>query len=292
MSVIATQNLTKYYGKHVGIKNVTLNIDAGEIFGFAGPNGAGKSTLIKTLLNFLYPSSGKAEILGLDIASQSAEIKRFTGYVPADVRYSGYLSAEELLRYTLAFHGIEDKKYMFELAETFKLDLKKQIRKLSTGNKKKVAILAAMIHSPKLMIMDEPTGGLDPLMKNIFFDIIQKKKQGGMCVFLSGHNLNEIQEYCDRVALIREGEIIDIKDIHQAAIGERIKKVVLRCKDIPLGLLKSLGGESLKISGENIIFDYSGDISQLLRIISQYKIKDISISEPNLEHLFMQYYKR
>lgn len=113
-----------------------------------------------------------------------------------------------------------------------------------------------------------------------------------MCVFLSGHNLNEIQEYCDRVALIREGEIIDIKDIHQAAIGERIKKVVLRCKDIPLGLLKSLGGESLKISGENIIFDYSGDISQLLRIISQYKIKDISISEPNLEHLFMQYYKR
>ena len=292
MSVIVTQKLTKFYGKQVGIKNIDLNINAGEVFGLAGPNGAGKSTLIKTLLNFLYPSSGIAKIFDLDVAMKSVEIKRNVGYVPADVRYGEGLLSEELLSYTLAFFGINDKENMYALAEKFQLDLKKPIRRLSTGNKKKTAILAAMVHNPKLMILDEPTGGLDPLMKNVFFDIIQQKKQEGLCVLLSGHNLNEIEEYCDRVALIRQGEIVDIKDMGKALGSGKTKKVVLLCKDIPLGLLKKLGGESLKIKGEGITFDYNGNISQLLAILSRYTIEDIAIANVDFEHLFMQYYKR
>ncbi len=291
MTVILTENLTKFYGEHTGIKNINLHIKSGEIFGLVGANGAGKSTLLKTLLNFLHPSSGKATILGLDIITQSAQIKKKVGYVPADVRYYTCLTGEELLRYTLRFHGRKDDKSIYTLAEKFQLDIRKKIQKLSTGNKKKVAILSALIHDPELLIMDEPTSGLDPLIKNIFFDLLEERRQKGLCVLVSGHNLDEIQEYCNRVALLGEGEIIDIKDNAQASAAEKAKKVILLCKDIPLGLLKELAGDSLKIKGERFTFDYSGNIEQLLAVLSQYTIEDIAIANMDLEQMFLQYYK-
>jgi len=207
MYAIESQKLTKYYGRARGIIDVDLAVEQGEIFGFIGPNGAGKSTTIKTLLNFVYPTSGSARILGKDCVRKSRDVKRIIGYVPPEVEYYDYMTVGELLRYSASFYGLNLNDRAHKLAERFDLPLDQRIDRLSTGNKKKTAILQAVLHRPKVLILDEPTSGLDPLMQQRMFELLLEENSRGATIFLSSHILSEVQKICAAVSIIKQGRI-------------------------------------------------------------------------------------
>ncbi len=213
MKVVDIKNLTKTYKKNRGIKNLTFSIEEGEIFGFIGPNGAGKSTTIRTLLNFIYPTSGSATIFGKDIIKDSKEIRQNVGYLPSEVHYYDDMKVIDLLKYSAGFYKKFNSKRMTELAERLDLDLNRKIEDLSFGNRKKVGIIQALLHEPKLLILDEPTGGLDPLMQNTFFELLAEERKKGTTIFFSSHILSEVQKMCDRVAIIKEGELVKVETI-------------------------------------------------------------------------------
>src|SRR5659263_164069 len=211
MNVIEIKNLTKNYGKARGITDVSFNVEQGEIFGFIGPNGAGKSTTIRTLLSLIYPTSGSATIFGMDCVKFGPEIKKEIGYLPSEVFYYDNMKVIDLLKYSASFYKKDCSKRITELAEIMDLDLNKKIDDLSFGNKKKVGIVQGLLHSPKLIILDEPTLGLDPLMQQIFFDLIREENKRGATILMSSHILNEVQRICSRVAIIKEGKIIKLE---------------------------------------------------------------------------------
>ncbi len=289
MSVIEIKNLTKSYGKNRGIENVNLSVNKGEIFGFIGPNGAGKSTTIKVLLNLIFPNSGDARIFDLDCVTEPIKIKKDIGYVPSEVKYYDNMQVKELINYAMSFRENIDKSYVDELCKTFGVELEKNISELSLGNKKKVAIVQALIHKPKLLILDEPTNGLDPLIQQKLFNTLLHLKQEGATIFLSSHNLTEVEEFCDRVAIIREGKIIDVRNISDF-INKKIKKVTLILgKNIQEELI-SIGAENLETTKNKISFNYSRDINTLLLLLSKYKLDDLIIEEKKLSEAFMSYY--
>ena len=232
MLAVQTSKLCKNYGQNIGIKDVSLEIESGEIFGFIGPNGAGKSTTIRTLLGLLIPTSGSVSIFGKDLNTFGPEIRKDIGYLPSEVNYYDEMSARELLAYHCRFYDITDYSEIERLASLFELDLDKQITDLSFGNKKKCGIIQSIIHKPKLLIMDEPTSGLDPLMQNVFYNLLQDENKKGTSIFFSSHILSEVQNICDRAAVIKEGEIIATEDI-QSLLKKQMKKVVLVFKDKP-----------------------------------------------------------
>ena len=213
MSAIQTRKLTKYYGRARGIIDVDLDIREGEIFGFIGPNGAGKSTTIRTLLNFIFPTSGTASIFGMDCFRDSSRIKKENGYLPSEVNYYDDMNVSDLLDYSASFYGKDCSGRIKELAGIFEVEVNRKIEDLSTGNRKKVAIVQALLHEPRLLILDEPTGGLDPLMQNRFFDVLKDENSKGVTIFFSSHILSEVQKMCDRVAIIREGRILRVERI-------------------------------------------------------------------------------
>ncbi len=205
MSVIEVNNLTKYYGKARGIVDVSFHVDEGEIFGFIGPNGAGKSTTIRLLLSLIYPTSGSATIFGKDCIKYGPELRQDIGYLPSDVFYYERMKVKELLEYSASFYNKDCKQRMHELAELMELDLNRRIEDLSYGNRKKVGIVQGLLHQPKLLFLDEPTAGLDPLMQRKFFQLIQEENKRGVTVFFSSHILGEVQRMCARVGIIKEG---------------------------------------------------------------------------------------
>ncbi|MEG1778580.1 MAG: ABC transporter ATP-binding protein, partial [Oscillospiraceae bacterium] len=199
MKVIETVNLTKSYGKNRGIKYINISVEESEIYGFIGPNGAGKSTTIKTLLNFVHPTSGSATIFGMDIVKDSNKIKENIGYVPSEVRYYDDVRVKDIIKYAKSFYKNISSEDVDNICNELELDMDKKMRELSLGNKKKVAIAQALIQKPKLLILDEPTNGLDPLMQKKLFNILIEEKKKGTTVFLSSHNLVEVQNLCDKV---------------------------------------------------------------------------------------------
>lgn len=291
MKVIETNALTKYYGKFRGIENVDLSIEEGEIFGFIGPNGAGKSTTIRLLLNFLYPTSGTARIFGKDCFKESHEIKKLVGYIPGEVNYYEDVKVKDLLEYSITFyHGnkSEYRKRMIDLSEIFDLNLDRKIGDLSLGNKKKVSVVQSLIHNPKLLIYDEPTNGLDPLIQNVLFDLIREENKRGVTVFFSSHILSEVQKLCTKVAIIRDGKIATIEDIESLRKKHyKVVKVEGRIDEINLPGIKNLKNENNTLS-----FMFSGDINELLLFLSRKKITDITIEDPSLEEIFMDYYSK
>lgn len=290
MTVIEINNLTKAYGKKRGISNVNLRVNRGEIFGFIGPNGAGKSTTIKVLLNFIFPSSGEAKILGMDCVTETDKIKESIGYVPSEVRYYDNMTVDELLNYAKSFKKKVDDAYMKELCQTFDVELTKKMSELSLGNKKKVAIVQALIHKPQLLILDEPTNGLDPLIQQKLFNTLLKLREEGTTIFLSSHNLTEVEEFCDRVAIIKEGKIIEVRSIEDF-VHKRIKRISLKLSKNIEEELKAIGAEGLESEGNIISFNYVGDINKLLALISKYQIEDLLIEDKKLSEVFMSYYE-
>lgn len=283
--IIEIKNLCKNYGKARGVTKVDLEVYEGETFGFIGPNGAGKSTTIRTMLNFLFPTSGEIKIFGLDVITNSSVIKSEIGYVPAEVNYYDHMRVIDLLNFAASFHSDVDKIRIDYLCNKFELDKNRKINELSFGNKKKVSIIQALLHHPKLLILDEPTNGLDPLMQKKVFEMLKEEKD--MTIFLSSHNLAEVEKHCDRVAIIKEGKIVDIKDVSKVNKGSIKKVVITTYKKIKL---KLNGISDMSFANNELQFRYDGDINVLLEELSKYNISDIAILPLTLEDSFIEYY--
>jgi len=290
VNIIETTNLTKFYGKARGIVDVSFKVDEGEIFGFIGPNGAGKSTTIRLFLSLIYPTSGEAKIFGKDCIKFGPEIRQDIGYLPSEVFYYEGMKVRDLLKYSASFYKKDCTKRMHELSELMELDLKRRIDDLSYGNKKKVGIVQGLLHSPKLIVLDEPTAGLDPLMQQNFFNLIREENQRGATVFFSSHILGEVQRLCSRVAIIKEGGIINIQDI-KTLQKDNYKKIRITGAELDKKAFDFPGTSNLTVEDSSVSFFYKGDINQITQAISRLKLDDVVIEEPTLEEIFIHYYE-
>ena len=289
MNAIELSSLSKFYGNQCGIDSVSFTVKKGEIFGFIGPNGAGKSTTIRTLLGLLKATSGKAEIMGIDISNEGAIIREKIGYLPSEVDYYSEMSSKELLLYHAAMYKVVDvENKIQELATYFQLELDRPIDDLSYGNKKKCAIIQSVLHDPEVLILDEPTGGLDPLMQNRFFELLERQNKKGVTIFFSSHVLSEIQRMCDRAAIIRDGKIIAVEDI-STLLSKQMKMVRLVTTSVN-NIILPVGALNHHQSGQKLTFDYVGPTQDLVIWLSSQSIIDVTLSEPDLERIFMNYY--
>jgi ABC-2 type transport system ATP-binding protein len=278
--IIDIKDLSKFYGKARGIEHINLEINEGEIFGFIGPNGAGKSTTIRILMNMIFPTSGSARIMGLDVIRDTRKIKTQVGYIPSDANAYSAMDVSEFLTYCIAFYKVNNgEQRITELAGLFDLDLNRKI-------------VQSLLHSPKLLILDEPTTGLDPLMQSVFFELLRTENQKGMTILYSSHILSEVQMLCKRVAIIKEGRIIQLEDI------DNLRKKQL--KKVSIEFDSRTDKENIKIPGiENeimgpgnlVTFMYSGNINELTGFLSGKKINNLMIEEPSLDEIFLHYYR-
>ncbi|MCX7922847.1 MAG: ABC transporter ATP-binding protein [Clostridia bacterium] len=292
MKVIEIKNLSKFYGKSRGIIDVSFDIPEGEIFGFIGPNGAGKSTTIRTLLNFIHPSAGSAKIFGMDCFTETEKIKKEVGYLPSEVNYYDDMKVKDLLAYSAKFYKKDCSMRIKDLSNIFELDLNKKIDELSYGNKKKVAIIQALLHEPRLLILDEPTGGLDPLMQNSFFEVLKEENKKGVTIFFSSHILSEVQKMCDRVAIIKEGKILKVEEIDKLR-ANKYKKIKVEFNDAEqVNILSLPGMMKVERSGKAVEFLYSGKIDAVIKLLAEYGVENLWIEEPSLEEVFMHYYEK
>ncbi|MEG0824020.1 MAG: ABC transporter ATP-binding protein, partial [Erysipelotrichaceae bacterium] len=258
-NIIEIKDLSKFYGNNRGINNLSLDIKEGEIFGFVGPNGSGKSTTIRCLLALIFPTSGSASIFNKDCIKESSTIANSIGYLPSEVFYYDNMKVKELLDYSASFYDHDCSKRCDELCKKLNLDTTRKIEELSFGNRKKVGIVQALLHSPKLIILDEPTGGLDPLMQQTFFNILREENKKGTTIIFSSHILSEVQKLCDRVGIIKEGEIIKIDEVSNIT-NSTYKHVELVSNDTKAkDILKDSCIPNLIIDNSNIQFSFNGN---------------------------------
>lgn len=286
MNAIKTISLTKYYGKSRGITGLDLDVEEGDFFGFIGPNGAGKSTTIRTLLGLLSLSGGTAEIFGRDIRREKEKILADTGYMPSETAFYPNMRVREAIRLSANLRGKNCSEEAARLCDRLALDTRKKIRELSLGNRKKVSIVCALQHKPRLCVLDEPTSGLDPLMQREFYAILEERNGEGTTVFLSSHVLSEIERYCRHAAVIREGKLLVSDSIgHLGHAGA--KRVSIRGTE-KLPELENI--RDIKKEGDAINFLYSGRPNVLLDALTELPLTDVQITEPDLEEIFMHYY--
>lgn len=287
MNAIQTEKLTKYYGKSRGIVELDLCVPEGDFFGFIGPNGAGKSTLIRTLLGLIRPTSGTAQVLGMDVTKQSKEILARTGYLPGEANFYSGMTVKEQLRLCAKLRGADCSNETVRLCDRLSLDPDRKIDQLSLGNRKKVGIVAALQHSPELIVMDEPTGGLDPLMQKEFYTILEERNAAGATVFLSSHVLSEVQRYCKHAAVIRQGQLLVSDSVHN--LGHTgVKRVSLRgATSLPdLDCIRDV-----QIEEDAVQFLYDGSSTELLGLLSTLSFSDFSVTDPDLDEIFLHYYQ-
>ena len=288
MEAIKAAGLTKYYGRTKGIENLNLTVENGEFFGFIGPNGAGKSTTIRTLLGLIAPTSGTARIFGLDIVKDKEKILQKIGYLPSEAVFYSGMKVRDVLKLSA---NLRKKNCIEEaeiLCERLQLDVTRKADELSFGNRKKVAIVCALQHKPELLILDEPTGGLDPLMQKEFLDILRERNKEGATVFLSSHILSEIQRNCTRAAIIREGKIIACDSV-EVLSRTSAKRVTVQGK-INFDMLE--GVRDKMDMKDSVSFLYSGDMNRLLHTLATGQVSDFSVMEPDLEEIFLHYYTK
>ena len=288
MDAIKTSKLTKYYGKSRGIIDLDLTVEQGEFFGFIGPNGAGKSTTIRTLLGLISPTGGSAQIMGMDIVKDKQEILKNVGYLPSEAVFYPGMKVKDVLKLSADIRKKDCSAEAKTLCERLQLNTSAKVDELSFGNRKKVAIVCALQHNTRLLVLDEPTGGLDPLMQREFFDILREKNANGTTVFLSSHILSEVQRNCQRAAIIREGSIIACDSVDILA-KTNAKRVTVH-GTVSLDGLD--GVRSVERIGDTVSFLYGGDIGSLLGVLSAGQIYDLTVSEPDLEEVFMHYYEK
>lgn len=295
MDVIETAKLTKFYGKSRGIVDLDMTVEEGEIYGFIGPNGAGKSTTIRTLLGLIYPTSGSATVFGRDVVKSGPEIRQAVGYLPSEVFYYDDMRAIDLLKYSASFYDRDQKAIearIRRLAELLDLDLKRRIDDLSYGNKKKVGIIQGLAHEPKLIILDEPTGGLDPLIQQQFFNLLKEENSKGATILFSSHILSEVQKLCDRVAIIKQGTIIEVEQI-RTLLENATKRFKLDMVGTPDASRFDIEGVSdLAVVDHSVSFLYRGRINSITKLLAEQDLVDLTVEEPDLEEIFLHYYQR
>lgn len=282
--MIALEHLTKTYGGNRGVTDLTFHVPPGSCYGFLGPNGAGKSTTIRVLLGLIAPTSGSARILGLDCTRQRTHIVSQVGYMPSEAAFYPEWRVEEILRLSARLRGKATGQEIKTLCDVLELDGKKRIRELSLGNRKKVSIVCAMAHRPRLYLLDEPTSGLDPLAQHIFWQLLEERRQEGASVFLSSHTLSEVQRHCDRAAILREGRLVQEGSVLVETGTKRVSLAgVGQAPELP-------GVSGVRREEKGISFLYSGSVQALLSALAQLPVDDVHIAEPDLEEIFLHYY--
>ena len=292
-AIIETEKLTKTYGEHRGIIDVDLAIETGEVFGFLGPNGAGKTTTIRVLLDLIRPTSGEARVFGLDTTREAVAIHRRIGYLPGEFALYDGLTGGQTLEYFGNLRGGIDSAHRASLVERFELDPSRRYREYSKGNKQKVGLIAALQHRPELLILDEPTAGLDPLVQQTFFRVVREVVAAGTTVFLSSHVLSEVEKTCDRVAIIREGRLVRVDRV-DALRDLAHHEVELRFSGpTPVAEFEGLPGVSEVTADDHVLrLRVAGGITPVVRAAAQYELLDFVSREPTLEETFLAEYGR
>lgn len=288
--VIEIKNLTKYYGKIKGVENLNLDLLEGEVFGFIGPNGAGKSTTIRAIMNLINKTNGKVIINGNEFDKNDLKIKENIGYLPSEINLYDDLTVKEILDYHERFYKKNISKRRKELLEKLNLDERKKIEDLSLGNLKKLGIILAFMHEPKILILDEPTSGLDPIMQNVFYDLLKEEKKKGTTILYSTHVLTEVSKICDRVGIIRNGNMIKIDKIENITKNNLVY-VTITSNDVN-EIIDDLKIETIYKNGNTIKFKNNILHDKLIKKLAKYKIEKILIEEPTLEDIFIHYYEK
>lgn len=288
MDILEIKKLTKYYGKVLGVKDLSLTLKEGEVFGFIGPNGAGKSTTIRSIMNLINKTNGEVFVFGKEFLKDDISIKEKIGYLPSEIHLYEDLTVKEMLDYHESFYKKNISKRRKELVKRLKLDESKKIEDLSLGNSKKLGIVLAFMHEPKLLILDEPTSGLDPIMQQTFYELLKEEKEKGTTIFYSTHILSEVSKLCDRVGIIKDGKLLKIETIEELQ-NKNLTNVVIESEDIDK-IIKDLKLEEEK--DVNIVrFKNQLSSNELIKILCKYNISKLLIEEPTLEDIFLHYYK-
>lgn len=286
--ILEIKNLTKYYGKVLGVKNLSLKLNESEIFGFIGPNGAGKSTTIRAIMNLINKTDGTVLINGHEFNKDDTSLKELVGYLPSEINLYEDLTVKEMLDYHESFYKKNIHKRRVELVKRLKLDETKKIEDLSLGNTKKLAIVLAFVHEPKLLILDEPTSGLDPIMQQVFYKLLQEEKEKGTAIFYSTHILSEISKICDRVGIIKDGSLLKVETIEEMQ-KKNLTLVTIESKENEK-IINDLKLEVTYKDSNVIKFKNQLSSDSLIKSLAKYKINKILIEEATLEDIFLHYY--
>lgn len=291
MSAIVIKDLTKRYGKNRGIEGLNLQVDQGEVFGFLGPNGAGKTTTIRLLLDFIRPIHGEATIMGLDCHRHSLRVRRRVGYVPGEFRLYESLTGDQFLRFIAGLRGGVDQGTVNDLARRLDCDLRRPIRELSHGNKQKICIIQALMNQPEVLLLDEPTTGLDPLVQQEFFRIITEFQAEGRTVFFSSHILSEVERICKRVAIIREGRILKVSNVSELKAKAMRYLAITFNKPVSENLFANIPGvNEVVVEGCQLRCTVHGSLDSVIKTLSAFDVKDMISREPSLEDVFLDFY--
>ncbi len=292
MAAIETEQLSKFFREHRGIEDLTMAVNAGEVFGFLGPNGAGKTTTIRTLLDLLHPTSGSARLFGLDSRRDSGAIRRRLGNLPGDFGYGKAATGREAVSLLARLRGGRELDRVDALAQRFRADLDRPLGELSRGNRQKVGLILAVFHSPELLILDEPTSGLDPLMQEEFLALVREEREGGCAVFLSSHELDEVERVCDRVGIIRDGTLIAVERVADLLAKTPRRASIEFSETVDVNELRGLPGVSdLAADGRKVEFRVAGDIDAVIKAVAAHHVTDFELAHPTLEEVFLGYYQ-
>jgi beta-exotoxin I transport system ATP-binding protein len=292
VAAIETDRLSKFYGEHRGVEDLTMAVEPGEVFGFLGPNGAGKTTTIRTLLDLLHPTAGSARLFGLDSRRDSVAIRRRLGNLPGDFGYGKAATGREAVSLLARLRGVDELGRAEALARRFRADLDRPLGELSRGNRQKVGLILAVFHSPDLLILDEPTSGLDPLMQEEFLALVREERERGCAVFLSSHELDEVERVCDRVGIIRDGTLIAVERVADLLAETPRRASVEFAEPIDIDELRGSPGVSdLEANGRKVEFRVTGDLDGVVKAIAAHHVTDIELAKPTLEEVFLTYYQ-
>ena len=291
-AIIRTERLTKSYGEHRGIIDVDLEVQAGEVFGFLGPNGAGKTTTIRTLLDLIRPTSGKAFVFDIETTVDPVSIHKRIGYIPGEFALYDRLTGAQTIQYFANLRGGVDRAYRDSLVQRLDIDPSRKFKELSKGNKQKIGLVIALQHKPELLVLDEPTSGLDPLVQQSFYELVREAQGEGRTVFLSSHILSEVEKTCDRVAIIRDGVLVKVDSV-EGLRDLAHHEVELRFADgtVPADAFASLPGVSdVKLNDHTLKMRVSGPITPVVQAAARYELLDFVSREPSLEETFLAQY--
>jgi ABC-2 type transport system ATP-binding protein len=289
---IQAEGLTKSYGSSRGVVDLTFEVERGEVFGYLGPNGAGKTTTIRLLLDLIRPTRGRAVVLGFDARRDSVAVRRHVGYVPGELALYPRLTGREHLSFYASLRGGVDPHAVGELVERLDLDLDRPVADLSKGNRQKVGLVQALMHRPELLVLDEPTSGIDPLVQQEFYRLVRERTAAGGTVLLSSHVLSEVEHVADRVAIVREGRLVVVEDVAGLKARAVRRLVVHFAAPVAAEPFASLPGvRSVEVDGTALRFEVEGSLDTLVKAIAAHEVVDVVSHEPDLEEIFLSYYR-